>query len=43
MHPILALQHLELDANAAPGIETNMGSSYSGTGCLAGLADTGDA
>lgn len=41
MHAILALQHLEVES-FAPGIETNQGSTYSGSACIAGLADTGE-
>lgn len=41
MHPILALQHLMEDPGEI-GIETNMGSSFSASACIAGLADTGE-
>ncbi|MGF6492643.1 hypothetical protein ABIE56_000798 [Luteibacter sp. 621] len=42
MHPILSLQHLDMDVSAPPGIETNLGSTYSGAGCIAGAADPGE-
>ena len=42
MHPILSLQHLAVDAPWAPGIETDLGSTYSGNGCIAGIADPGE-
>ncbi|WP_256452196.1 hypothetical protein [Luteibacter aegosomaticola] len=41
MHIILLLQTLEVETTA-PGIETQVGSSYSGAGCIAGLADVGE-
>lgn len=41
MNAVLALQHLEVEA-IAPGIETNQGSSYSASDCIAGLADTSE-
>ncbi|WP_256452067.1 hypothetical protein [Luteibacter aegosomatissinici] len=42
MHPILLLQGLDTSGREVPGIETNLGSSYSGAGCIAGPADSGE-
>jgi hypothetical protein len=41
MNAVLALQRLAVDVIDL-GIETNQGSSYSGSGCIAGPVDTGE-